>query len=278
MKISKSLIGICIAAICYSCSAPTHIYVPSQPNVPMLKESGEFKASIATKNAAAAYAVSNHFAVAASGQYVYGNNSNYHKDFDDDNFIDYDPYNRGYSIEAGLGYFTTIGVKKLMVFDVYSGFGKGSFKTLDPIFYDHIKDQDYRRDDYKLSANFTRFYVQPTIGLVHRAVEVGFTPKFSIVNFHGLRNGSKALPDPDDQFVFHQISDGTIPFLQPTITVRAGYRYIKFHAQFYQNIVLKGSTLYDPQNNINYYEDYFDYFKSFMADFGVSIDIGNWFK
>ncbi|HEY8916255.1 MAG TPA: hypothetical protein VIM87_07430 [Chitinophaga sp.] len=245
-----------------------HIYVPNTVNAPLLKEQYEFKGSVSPTNYQAAFAITNHIAVMANGQYVFrpfGNNND-----NDDVFVD--RYAKGGLFEGGIGFFSPLDVKKRMVFDVYTGLGSGSFKTLDAAYHDEGNTGNV--NDYLLRSHFSKFFVQPSIGFVHPAIETAFSSRFSVVNFYNMYLGNKAFEnDNERRDAFGQISQKTRFFMEPAFTFRAGYKYVKFQMQLSFAVPLSDDgydNRYD-ESTVN------KYFQPVSFGLGASINIAHWY-
>ncbi|RPE12831.1 hypothetical protein EGT74_04610 [Chitinophaga lutea] len=266
-KVHLFLMALPVLAL-VSCSRD--IYVPNQVNVPLLKEKNEFKANLSLSNWQAAYAITDNIAVMVNGQYVYRNwfySDNSNNTDNDDLFVDRNT--RGGVLEGGVGFFKPVDSKKRAVFDVYAGFGQGAFKTLDGAYNE--APEGTAATEYQLRTRFTKFFVQPSFGLAHKVVEAAFTSRFSLVKFNSQTMGPKAFEnDPDRRANFMRLGDRAVPFFEPTFTVRAGYRYIKWYGQLLFSVPLN-----DEQYN-NYNVN--DYFQPVSVTMGVTLNFGQWVK
>lgn len=246
-----------------SCSRQVHTYVPNQANVPLLKEKNEFKGNVSFTNWQGAYAITDNIGVMASGQYVW-RNMFYDRDSDGDYLLD--PHVRGGLVEGGVGFFKPIGTSKRAIFDVYAGYGNGSFKTVDNGFqYDSIQGNP----DYLLRTKFHKFFVQPSFGLSHKVVEAAFSTRFSVVRFYDQTMGSKVFEDNENRREnFMRLSDKAIPFFEPTFTVRVGYRYVKWQAQLLFSVPINDETYTGYEVG--------DFFQPVSLTMGVSLNFGQW--
>ncbi|WP_343701179.1 hypothetical protein [Chitinophaga sp.] len=266
-KFRLFLMALPVCAL-FSCSRD--IYVPNQVNVPLLKEKNELKANLSLTNWQAAYSITDNIALMVNGQYVHrgwldvDDNDN---DNDDDLFVDKNT--RGGLIEGGVGFFKAVDTRKRAVFDVYAGYGAGAFKTLDRA-YNSAPDGSVA-NDYLLRTRFHKFFVQPSFGLAHKVVEAAFTSRFSIVKFHDQTLGVKAFEnDTQRRDNFMRLGDKAVPFFEPTFTVRAGYRYIKWYGQLMFSVPMNDETY----NNYNVN----DYFQPVSVTMGVTLNFGQWVK
>jgi hypothetical protein len=230
------VLACCSLALLSACNS--HIYVPNTVNEPLLKEKHEFKGSVSLSNFQAAYALTNNIAIMANGQYVSGLRPEV--DDDDDNDLFVDDNTRGGVIEGAVGFFKPLDPKKRMVFDVYAGYGKGSFKTLAGAYEN---PQGSPLTDYLLRTHFNKYFIQPGIGLSHPVIEAAFTSRFSILKFNSLYAGAKAFEnDPQRQINYMSIGTKTLPFYEPAFTFRVGYKYVKFQMQLMFSLLLDDET------------------------------------
>ncbi|MGX5820838.1 hypothetical protein ACWKWU_21760 [Chitinophaga lutea] len=255
-----------------SCTKEVHVFVPNQVNAPLLKEKNEFKGNISAANVQGAYAITDNIAVMVNGQYVSRFLYN-DPDPDDTEDILVDPDTRGGLVEAGIGFFKPLDPKKRVIFDVYAGYGRGAFKTLDRAA--HSREQGVSISDYVLRTKFQKFFIQPSIGVSHKVVEAAFTPRVSFVNFFDNTMAARVFENsPGEKDAFNRLRNKTVTFLEPTFTVRVGYRYVKWFGQFSVAHALTDNR-YDENTNDRAINDFFQ-----IASFnmGVSFNFGQWVK
>jgi hypothetical protein len=268
MKYSVHAACLLLAGIALS-SCNKHIYVPNMVNAPLLKERYEFKGAITPTNLQGAFAVTDNIAIMANGQYVYGFN---YKDTDPDNNNNNDDFlvddnTRGGVIEGAVGFFKPLDRRQRMVFDVYAGYGGGSFKTISS---NYSPDNGGNKSDYVLRNHFSKVFIQPSIGFVHPVIEAAFTSRFSLVNFYNSSMGPRAFENDDNgRENFMHINSKPVPFYEPAFTFRVGYKYVKFQMQ------LQFSVPLNDENYSNY--DINQYFQPVMFGMGASVDIGHWY-
>ncbi|MGN7825002.1 hypothetical protein HGH92_33070 [Chitinophaga varians] len=258
------LAGLCLYAAIGLTSCSKHIYAPNAANVPLLKEKNEFKASITPYNLQTAFALTNNIAIMANGHYVYQVNPGVENYPSDDLFINGDL--RGGMGEGAIGFFKPLDPKKRMVFDVFAGGGAGSFRTL----ASGADAEGVNREDYRLRNRFSKIFIQPSIGFVHPVVEAAFSSRFSCVNFYDTYMGPRAFEnDATAKSDFVRIADKPTVFYEPTFTVRAGYKYVKFQSQLLIAVPLtEDNTQYNRMNN---------YFQPVVFSMGVSVNIAHWY-
>ncbi|MBC9912777.1 hypothetical protein [Chitinophaga varians] len=261
------LAGLALSGILGLTSCARHIYSPNAANAPLLKEKNEFKASISPYNLQAAFAVTNHIAIMANGQYVYKIATPDNDNNNTDNDLFTNQALRGGVVEGAIGFFQPLDPRKKMVLDVYAGGGAGGFRTLAP--YSN-NEQGLNREDYRLSNRFAKFFIQPSIGFVHPVVEAAFSSRFSFVNFYDSYIGPKAYAnDATAKADFLKVAAKPTAFYEPAFTVRVGYKYVKFQSQLLFSVPLN--------DNLSNYDRMNDYFQQVVFTMGASINIAHWY-
>ncbi|GEO06692.1 hypothetical protein AAE02nite_43560 [Adhaeribacter aerolatus] len=127
-------------------SGCTSVYMPNVPNVPMFTQKGELSAGAHTTLKGnitfnTAYAVTDHFAVVLNGSMLSSERKK--QDF------------RHNLLEGGAGYFTSFGPEQNRVFEVYTGFGKGSSDRLEK-----NKSAEGVMDYDRLEGSFNKYFLQ----------------------------------------------------------------------------------------------------------------------
>lgn len=196
----KHLLPILLVALAFtSCKTG---YVANSVNAPMLSQKGEFQASAlygtSMLNVQTAYAVTDKLGMMINGNFHY-------KEYEDN----WDPTNilyveSGYFAELGVGY--SLVKANNFQFDLYGGLGGGRIKSLE------TGGSYYDMDGYN-----GRFFIQPTLGLVHKIVEISFVPRISYVQVHNTNI------NPDE--VLRDI------FFEPHAVFKVGFKNVKFLSQ-----------------------------------------------
>lgn len=254
-----------------ACSRNIYVYVPSPANSPALQEKKEFKGNIGPTNAQAAYAITDHIGVIASGQYIW-------KDLGP-RLHGTSTY--GGSLEGGLGYFKAWHKKrKAITVDVYAGYGKGGFRSVD-----YTWGKDSSRADNELRTRFRKYFIQPGFGITHRAIELALSTRVSAVHFEEASMGINALEAsfPDNNWFvsypnaayekqkFPTLQGRTIGLVENACTMRAGYRYIKYQLQAmicmpFGSDFFRGTD--EQRENV--------YFQPIAVTMGVALNFGQW--
>jgi hypothetical protein len=221
------------AASIISCSPV--IYSTVGQNTPMFKEKGEFSINAGYSAAMSsddltdieglsiqtAYAFDNRWAAIGS---LYSLKNAVEAD---------DTYNwkgNGTYWELGGGRYGKLGTD-WWAYEVFAGLGSAS-----------IKNEDHLSSDF-LDINFTKPFVQPSIGFIHKYVDVIFTPRIGYLIFSDptfkFGQGEVAYEMPKDGFVF-----------EPGVTLRGGYQGIKLQIQYNYSTYSFGSNA-DLQAGVN---------------------------
>lgn len=182
-------------------------------NVPLHKEAGDMHATVGTgfmgPNFQASYAAINHVFVNANGSYF----SN------DDNTGD--GFNRHRIGELALGYYRVLDDNRTTVFEISGGYGLA-----------FVEDKGHREpySDH-LKTNYHKFYIQPSIGTATDFFEGALTLRMVALKYTNFRN--LTFPDQD-----RNIYPGMCNYIEPLITARVGYKYLKFTVQTGMSISL----------------------------------------
>lgn len=238
-----------LVAVCVFASSCKNMYIPNMHNVPMLQEKNEFRATASAYNYQTAYAVSNHIGVLANGYYRPSNwtitSGDLENEYKSDRFL----------LEGGMGYFGKI--DEGVVADCYGGGGFGNVE-----YNWDLYDQGVLDDEQRLSANMTRFFVQPSIGYTIDFVDVAFSTRFAALKFNNLKTVNYTTEELIAQNLY-KIDQPLYLFLEPAFTLRFGFKYIKFHLQ----TIYSGKLNSEPLN-----------YKFVVVNTGIHINIAGRFK
>ena len=241
-----------------SCYTPRYMYSPAAQNIPLLVNKGDSKLSGAiatnfskeytannrlneTKNRGfdlqGAYAITNHFAIAAN--YYRRNESNNGSK----SSFRLDSANLRYKrqlTELAVGYFTPLAESKLFMFQLFGGIGKGQFS-----FTDVGKDRsnfDYSRNH---QAQVTKFYFQPALMLQSKGnFAASFSSRFSFLKFGNIK--TNYTPTELSNYQLDSLTDGTRNFWEPAFTNSFGFKKlpgILFEYQFGTSILLNNRPI-----------------------------------
>lgn len=188
----------------WSCSPPA--YIPNIVNTPLLSSKGEFQATIGTGTSGYdpqfAYAVTNDLGIMVNASYA--------------NRTDTTEFNKHTFAELGVGYLLPFGNGGH--FELFGGAGMGK---IDAKNWDNslIYYQNYSRT----KADLTRIFIQPSVGIVSKAFDGAFTPRIVFLNVnHSINNNTF-----DSTLNTHNFD----PFIEPTVTAKVGWKYVKMFFQ-----------------------------------------------
>lgn len=256
MKIRYPLLWLACMTCCISCSR--NVYIPNQVNAPLLHEKHQLKIDVAPSNWQAAYAVTNNLAVMVNGQYTwerFGRNGSAANSYKKGDFT----RPLGGVVEAGVGVFKKIThlYKPPLVMDLYVGYGKGGFSMLEHAYYKDSTGSLPR--DYRVRTSFRKFFIQPGFGLVHKNVELAFTPRFTFLRYGNPFVGSRVSEDylqiiGNDRVTYlpemKKAASGAVFLYEPAFTLRTGGPHFKWHLQVLGCGIgmFDGSDYYPPIN------------------------------
>lgn len=237
-----ALLFISIAAI-QSCT--TQMYVSNAVNAPLLKEQGEVQLTVTQNDLQAAVAVGRNVGIMANGYYQnYVGDNNYQHD--------------GLMGEAGVGYFAPLAAKNF-VFETYVGAGGGRVHK-----QEQFRDQNDNVYMASFNANAAKVFLQPDIGYKSRFFDAVISSRFSFVKYNSFsQNNYSQQQLAEDYLDNRRLTDPLFVFAEPAITLRAGYKFIKFQLQSGLTINMTANQIRHPGN---------------FSSMGLIIDIGRWYN
>lgn len=215
------------------------MYAPNAQNVPLMQEKGEIRANIGVSNYQAAYAVTENIGVMANGQFKKTDWS-IGSDLDKESFI-----SKKWLGEVGAGYFKKLGEHGVM--EAYTGLGYGS------VTFDRTStNTDTMGTSTNLlstyNANTFKLFVQPAIGVSSEYADYAFSMRFVGLKFNNIDTTGYTPQDLIEEDIA-DIEDPFFAFLEPAVTVRVGWKYVKFHTQLIYSLKLSEAQLnYNPFN------------------------------
>lgn len=187
--------GILLISI-FSCSPE---YLPNMASTPLFEDKGELQANVGAgisgTDAQLAYAVTDHIGVMA--------NTSFRSQTNDTT----DDFHRHNFAEFGAGYYTNIAQNATI--SVYGGYGLGNVKS---------KVDNNLIDNDVTDADFNRIFLQPSIGVTTKHFDASFAPRLVFVDV-----------DYDEEVLNE--AKGYHPIIEPVITTRFGFEYVKFITQ-----------------------------------------------
>jgi hypothetical protein len=207
------LLYLAAPILCFAIhSCTTTLYTSNAVNAPLLTKKGEVKLNATQSDMQVAVAAGNHFGVMANGYFQSHNGG--------DNY-----QHRGGLFEAGAGYYTS--VKEHLVFEAYGGAGIGRVYKQET-----VKSTD-NNSEYLASftANGAKMFVQPGIGLTTGIFDLALTQRLSFVKYYRFSSQNYTTADLGNDYL-ENITKPTYLFVEPALTARLGYKFIKLQAQY----------------------------------------------
>lgn len=190
------------------------VYVPNTVNVPLLLEKGELRGTINPNNAQAAYAVADGVGIMANGFFQSSSNDEGAASGQD---------GRGYLLELGAGHFRPLGDGA--VFETYGGIGCGSVR------HDNWETTAGVRSNYKFSTSAVKAFVQPSFGMTRTYFDAAVATRFVALRAFGVDtfNYPQERLRQDDLL---GVDKRTWGFVEPAVTLRVGYKWVKLFMQY----------------------------------------------
>ncbi|MBL4715786.1 MAG: hypothetical protein JKX95_04045 [Bacteroidia bacterium] len=198
------------------------MYKPNMMNVPLFKEKGEIVANVGVKNFQGAYAVTENIGVMVNGYYDKGG---WEASTSDTTFgTSLTQYTTKRSlIEGGAGYFKSINDQIVAEVFVGGGLGQSSwdlsgYENGAPVGTPNV-----------YTASYLKIFAQPSVGIKQDIVDFIFTTRFVFLKFSNIETNYS-----QSQLVFENLDGIEVPsylFLEPALTLRVGYKWVKFHMQ-----------------------------------------------
>jgi hypothetical protein len=185
-----------------SCSPPA--YIPNMVNVPLHTSKGEFQAVVGTGTSGIdpqlSYAITDNIGIMTNASFA--------------NRTDSTDFHKHRFAELGVGFMHDLGNGGH--FEVYGGAGTG---TVDAKNYYNLSSNTYLRT----KATLTRIFLQPSIGIVTKVFDGAFTPRVVLLNVnHSINNNVVDSTLNNNNFD---------PFIEPTVTAKVGWKYVKMFFQ-----------------------------------------------
>jgi hypothetical protein len=126
---------------------------------------------------------------------------------------------KGYCLEGAAGYFKPFG--NAAVFEIYGGLGGGSQNHK---YYSSLSNQSYGTAD----LSFVKVFIQPSLGMTFNAFDVAFSTRMCSMSFPNINYNSV---NSFESFMLHKIDEKGHVFIEPAITLRGGWKSVKFQVQ-----------------------------------------------
>ena len=214
------------------------MYMPNAQNVPLMKEKGEIRANVGVSNYQGSYALTENIGLMLNGQYrnstFTGESGSYNYEYSSSRWL----------VEGGGGYFKPLGEDGVV--EAYGGLGYGGV-TFDRSSQDSSGGTQVNSTD-RYNANMIKLFIQPAIGVTSEYADFAFSMRFVGAKFSSI----DTIGYTEQDLINEQISGVEKPFfafIEPAITVRGGWKYVKFHTQFiYSHLLTKEELNRSPFN------------------------------
>ena len=209
-----TLANMFLAVLLSSCTH--YYYVANVQNVPLFREKNEFRFSGTAGNGdesnyielQSAYSISDKIGIMANFMSASGG------------AVSDNSYGKGNYLDGAIGYYKPIG--KSGVFEIYGGLG-GSRQH-------HQYEKNSTAD-----LSFTKLFVQPSFGLTFKPFDIAFSTRICRLAFNSTDNNSY-LYNPNNLSSDRRNELNTVVnknhfFLEPALTIRAGWKNVKLQFQ-----------------------------------------------
>ena len=202
------------------------VYAPNIVSTPLLRERGELRATVDVRNLQLAYALTRHLGVMANG---------YHRsDANDPKPDEEKQVGRGDLVELGVGWFTPLpAVHEWLQLEVYGGLGLGQVRhELTPA----------GGTTRHFEAQGTRAFLMPTLGVTRTYFDVALSARVVSVRYSDIETRNYT-PDQLAGDRVDGLDERTWFFLEPCVTLRVGYKWVKLQVQVGKSFKLNDAEL-----------------------------------
>ncbi|SEK73372.1 hypothetical protein SAMN04487910_0975 [Aquimarina amphilecti] len=191
---------------CILLNSCTSAYVPNTINTPLFNEKGEIQVAIHSGTSG----LDPQLSYAITNHIGLQLNGNYFMNASNVSGKIFDHY----YAEIAPGYYSKI--NSIFRFETYGGFGLGKMEV----------ERENELWDVNTDINLNRIFIQSSIGLTNDIVDTSFTTRFAVVNLN--QNSVKR----------------TGLFIEPVLTTKVGYKYVKAVFQFGFSFDLDTNNIY----------------------------------
>lgn len=217
-----------LALSLFTASCSRYYYKPTGVNVPLLTKQGDVHLDVNGSFSSESYNNGNSYSTNIIGVEASGSPINYlglMANYYSYNFSTAipDPASGNVNARATLadfgvgGYYAAGGGKIKMVVDLYGGWGLGNIRS-------------------DINADVTRMFMQPGIGMRSPWFDVAFTPRIVSVGYHNFSSNGRSNTYLEQQglidYAGNRFDNRRYTFFEPTITMRAGYKFAKMQLQY----------------------------------------------
>ena len=197
-------------------------YLPNVQNVPLFREKNEYRLLVAEEGSGeitatevqAAYSVSSHWAVTADFLHATGGQDTSKNKA------------HGNYLEGAAGYY--IPSEKYGIFELYGGFGAATQHHQ----YGKADSVTTYNKTYENTADLfcTKYFLQASYGVSYHVFDIAFSARICRLEFSRINN--QISPGRGEYDNLDQIAQNKTSYLlEPAITIRLGWKYVKGQLQ-----------------------------------------------
>lgn len=233
-NIPPFLIFISLITLLTACKG---IYEPNVLNMPLLEEKREYAITVSQKNVQIAYALKNHLAVMGNAFYTNVPTAGTL------GIKEEGEGGKGYLLEGAVGYFSYSNDLDV-VFETYAGLGFGNSN-----FSYEARDVNSNPVKQTFNSNGVKYFIQPDIGFKTKYFDWALGTRFTGIEYLNPTITNAKANIPNDRY--SSVGATTYFFLEPAVTLRFGYKHIKFQVQYCHSMKLNNSPLYYTDYMVN---------------------------
>jgi hypothetical protein len=228
--ISYIQVGLTLFVAIFLNSCTHYYYVANIQDVPLFKEKNEFRISGSAGSGdestsievQTAYAVTDKIGIMADYMSAKGGDPTSHN------------YGSGNFYEGAVGYYRPVG--RFGVFETYGGLGFSN---------QHHEYSNYYSNLITGTSDLSslKFYIQPSFGFTTKFFDIAVSTRFSALTFNIKTNNVSG-----DNNLFNELnglSTQIHPYIEPAITIRAGWQYTKvqIQAEYSENLTPEDNSV-----------------------------------
>jgi len=206
----------------FLCNCAHYYYVPDVQNVPLFREKNElhlagyYGGGMYSNSAEVQASYSLPYNIGIMANYMHGGGGN----------VSQNDYGKGNYFEGALGYYKPF--EKLNgVFEIYGGIGGGKqHHEYSSRYFDQW--EYYYQYDGSSDLSFSKLFIQPSYGLTFDMFDVAMSTDLCRLSYSNINNNITA---PAEFNKVNSLSDKNHYFIEPALTLRGGWKYIKFQFQ-----------------------------------------------
>jgi hypothetical protein len=205
------------------CSCTHYYYVPNTQNIPLFREKNEYRFSgtlaegweSSCKELQAAYSATDHIGLMANFMSARGGDISDDKNWGKGNYFD-----------CAIGYFKP--VHKYGVFEIYGGLGRSNqhHHYIVPFYMNGTTSSSFGGTS---DLSFTKIFVQPSYGFTFNGFDIAASTRICVLSFNNIDNLISG--NANEYNSLNYISNRSHLFLEPAITIRGGWKYVKLQLQ-----------------------------------------------